>query len=171
MVLFEISHWCANITNSQSKQWIIYCYHWIPLSSVFKDLTTIKLTISKINLTLELKMILNDLSVTTGPLFWAKPIVMEVRNWRSVFLLTLDLCLWHVRRKLPWLRWERAKEALRNEEWDTDTGKFLCPSLEGLQASFPRQGTCLCADTILKRSRYCKSEFTKHSWNRNMKQS
>lgn len=39
---------------------------------------------------------------------------------------------------------EKKKAALRNEEWDTDTGKFLCPQPRGAsRLSFPRLG-CLC---------------------------
>lgn len=52
-------------------------------------------------------------------------------NQRSAFLLTLDLCLDLSRGSTRRPRLKREKEALRNEEWDTDTGKFRCPQPRG----------------------------------------
>ena len=72
-------------------------------------------------------------------------------NRRSVFLLTLDL-----RREMSGgstqrLRLEREKgkkkkEAFRNEGWDTDTGKFLCPQPRGASGlHFPGRAAFVCA--------------------------
>lgn len=65
-------------------------------------------------------------SFQLGPSWWK-----WVRNQRRVFILTLDLCRDMSRGSTQRLRLEREKEALRNEERDTDTGKFLCPQPQG----------------------------------------
>lgn len=64
--------------------------------------------------------------------------------------------LWHVTRRHPKaeVREREKKVALRNEEWDTDTGKFLCPQPRGGSRLFFPPGWDVCVNRF--RSRYQK---------------
>lgn len=130
-VLYNISHSCANnITNTQGKQWTRNRDNQSVQQILGSDTTPDC-----------------NHSLQTEPSWWK-----WVRNRRSVFSWTLDLCLLNVRRQHPGARGrerEREKEALRNEECDTDTGKFLCPQPRGGSGlRFPGRDASVCTDSL-----------------------